>query len=189
MTYTRSTATLVALALASAAASAPAAGQSATDSESFAVVGNVPAICIGGSVSEAGGVFDLGVLVDTSTGFLRTDLTVPAQVLSGSFCSARSSIAVSASPITAQTFTSSAPAGFSRSVDFTATASGWTATPATFATAAASNPSSLQQRDTPFSGPISVGIGSFTTTGGAALRLVADTSYRGTVTVTLTPES
>ena len=37
-----------------------------------------------------------------------------------------------------------------------------------------------------FTGDITVGIGSFATTGGSNLRLVADTNYSGTVTVTLT---
>lgn len=165
-----------------------AQAQSESDSKSFAVIGTVPAICVGGTVSEAGGVFDLGVLVDTATGFLRTDLSAPAQVLSGSFCSSRSAIAISATPITAQTFTSTPPTGFSRSVDFSASASGWTESPARFGTAAASNPAAVQQRATPFTGPITIGIDSFATTGGGALRLVADTSYRGTITVTLTPE-
>ncbi|MGV3512407.1 MAG: hypothetical protein ACO1OX_10435 [Novosphingobium sp.] len=170
-------------------ASAAASAQSVSDSKSFAVTGTVPAICVGGSVSEAGNVFDLGVLVDTSTGLLRSDLSAPAQVLSGSFCSSRSTIAVSATPVTAQTFTAAAPTGFSRSVDYIATASGWTETPATFSTAAANNPAALQQRDTPFTGAITVAIAGFATTGGNALRLVADSTYQGAVTVTLTPES
>ncbi|MCX7284620.1 MAG: hypothetical protein NTX28_11365 [Novosphingobium sp.] len=184
MRYSKLLAAACALGLASTAHA-----QSETDSGAFAVIGTVPAICVGGTVADNGGVFDLGVLVDTTTGFLRTDLAAPAQVLSGSFCSSRSSIAVSATPILAQTFTATPPAGFSRSVDFAASASGWTDSPATFSTAAAANPGSVQTRATPFTGPITVGIGSFATTGGAALRLVADTTYRGNVTVTLTPES
>lgn len=166
-----------------------ALAQSATDTSEFSVIGTVPSICVGGSVSEAGGVFDLGVLVDTATGFMRNDLAAPAQILNGSFCSSRSTIAVAATPIVAQTFTAAAPAGFSRSVDYVATASGWTTNPAVFGTSAAANSAASQTRETAFSGPITVGIGSFATTGGSALRLVADTSYLGTVTVTLTPES
>ena len=94
--------------------SAPVQAQSASDSADFAVGGTVPAICVGGSVSEAGGIFDLGILVDTTTGFLRSDLSAPSQVLAGSFCSSRSSIAVAATPVVAQTFTATAPTGFSR---------------------------------------------------------------------------
>lgn len=176
-------------AMATALFAGNAAAQSVSDSEDFAVIGNVPAICIGGSVAADGGIFDLGVLVDTSSGLLRTDLSAPNQVLSGGFCSSRSSIAVAATPIVAQTFTSTAPAGFSRSVDFTASASGWTDVPASFSTASSSNPAARQTRSTAFTGPITVGIANFATTGGSALRLVADGSYSGTVTVTLTPES
>ncbi len=167
----------------------PALAQSASDSKEFSVIGTVPSICVGGSVSDAGGVFDLGVLVDTATGFLRTDLAAPAQLLDGSFCSSRSTIAVTATPIVAQTFTAAAPNGFSRSVDYVATASGWTTNPAVFGTANATNAAASQTRETAFSGPITVGIASFATTGGNTLRMVADTSYLGTVTVTLTPES
>lgn len=176
-------------AIATALFAGSAEAQSVSDTEDFAVIGTVPAICIGGSIAADGGIFDLGVLVDTSTGLLRTDLSAPSQVLSGGFCSSRSSIAVAATPIVAQTFTSAAPAGFSRSVDFSASASGWTDIPATFSTANSSNPAARQARSTPFTGPITVGIASFATTGGSALRLVADGSYSGTVTVTLTPES
>ena len=91
-----------------------------------------------------------------------------------------------ASPIAAQTFTATAPTGFARTVDYTATASGWTATPASFATAATTNPAATQTQASAFTGDITVGIGSFATTGGSNLRLVADTNYNGTVTVTLT---
>lgn len=182
--------TISAAALAATALFAqPALAQSASDTQDFSVVGNVPALCVGGAATPAGGVFDLGVLVDTSTGFLRTDLSAPAQLIQGSFCSSRSTIAIVATPIVAQGFTGTPPTGFSRSVDYTASASGWTAAPATFATASATNASATQARDTPFSGPISVGITGFATTGGSTLRMVADTSYLGTVTVTLTPEN
>ena len=169
---------------------APAAkAQSASDTRDFSVVGNVPAICAGGAVTTAGGIFDLGVLVDTATGFLRTDLSAPAQLIQGSFCSSRSNIAVVASPIVAQGFTGTPPTGFSRSVDYVASASGWTTSPAVFATASATNADAVQDCETPFSGPITVSIAGFATTGGSALRMVADTSYQGTITVTLTPEN
>lgn len=169
-----------------AALAAPAQAATETDSKNFGVQGNVPPLCVGGTVSAGTDTFDLGVLISTTTGLLRTDLSAPDKVLAGSFCSARSTIAVAATPIVAQTFTAAAPAGFSRSVDYTATASGWTPAAASFATASASNPAATQTRDTAFSGPITVGIGSFATTGGNTLRLVADTQYRGTVTITLT---
>lgn len=170
------------------AATAPAMAQdSASAAKNFAVSGTVPALCIGGTATGGDETFDLGVLIDTTTGFLRTDLAAAPKTLTGSFCTARSTIAIAATPLLAQNFTATPPAGFSRSVDFTATASGWTATPASFATGASTNPAATQSRTTAFSGPITVGIGSFSTTGGSALRLVSDTAYRGAVTVTLTP--
>lgn len=162
-----------------------AAAQSATDTKSFAVVGNVPALCSGGTITGGGSTFDLGVLIDTTTGLLRTDLAAPPKVLTGSFCSSQSTITVAATPMTAQNFTATPPAGFSRTVDYTATASGWTATAATFATGSGSNPGATQTRPTAFSGDITVAIGTFSTNGGSGLRLVSDTSYVGVVTVTL----
>lgn len=159
---------------------------STTATQSFTVTGNVPVQCTGGTVTGGSSVFALGTLTDTTTGLLRTDLSAPARVITGSFCTSRSTISVTATPIAAQTFTAAAPTGFARTVDFTATATGWTTTPASFATGAATNPGATQSRDTPFSGDISVGIGGFATTGGSNLRLVADTNYSGTVTVTLT---
>lgn len=162
-----------------------AAAQSATDSKSFTVTGNVPALCSGGTIAGGGSTFDLGVLVDTSTGLLRTDLSAPAKTLTGSFCSAQSTITVAATPLTAQNFTATPPAGFSRAVNYVATASGWTATPASFATGSATNTAATQTRPTAFSGDITVAIGTFGTSGGNALRLVSDTSYVGVVTVTL----
>jgi hypothetical protein len=177
--------TLLTVAMA-AAVSAPALAQSTTDTSEFAVIGNVPALCSGGTITGANATFDLGVLVDTSTGLLRTDLAAPAKTITGSFCSARSTINVDADPMLAQNFTAAPPTGFSRRVDYTATASGWTVTPARFDTASAVNGAATQSRDTAFTGDITVALGNFSTGGGNALRLVADTNYLGTVTVTLT---
>lgn len=169
-----------------AALPVPALAQEAvsTDTKTFVVTGNVPAMCAGGTLGNNQGTFDLGVLINTTTGFLRTDLSAPARTLVGAFCSAQSTITVNATPLVAQNFTATAPAGFSRTVNYTATASGWSATPASFTTSAASNTAATQTRSTAFSGDIAVGVANFATNGGA-LRLVADTSYRGTVTVTL----
>lgn len=168
---------------------APAHAATDLDARTFAVTGTVPPICVGGTLSGASDVFDLGVLVDTATGLLRTDLSSPDKVLGGNFCSSRSTISIEAAPLVAQNFTASPAAGFSRSVDYVATASGWTDTAARFDTAATSNAAATQSRDTAFSGPITVGISAFATSGGNALRLVADTAYSGTVTVTLAPVS
>ena len=162
-----------------------AAQAQSTSTKNVAIVGNVPVLCSGGTLT-GGNLFDVGVLIDTSTGFLRPDLSAPDQVLTGTFCSARTTINVLATPMLAQNYTATPPGGFSRQVDYTATASGWTTTPARYNTAAAANAAATQSRDSAFTGPITVALSGFATGGGSALRLVADTSYRGTVTVTLT---
>ena len=103
----------------------------------------------------------------------------------GSFCTSRSSITISATPLEAQNYVSAAPNGFSRVVHYQASAAGWTAAPATFNTGSASNAAASQARSTAFTGDITVAISNFSTAGGASLRLVGDPSYRGVVTVTL----
>ncbi len=162
-----------------------ASAQTNTDTKNIGIVGTVPILCAGGTLT-GGNTFDVGVMIDTTTGFLRSDLAAPDQTLAGSYCSTRTTINVVASPMIAQNFTLTPPNGFSRQVEYTATASGWTTTPASYRTDAVTNPAATQSRTSAFTGPITVGIGGFATTGGSALRLVADTTYRGTVTVTLT---
>lgn len=159
-----------------------------SDSTSFAVTGNVPALCAGGTL-DGGGSFDFGILIDLTTGLLREDLAADAQTMTGAFCSARSTITVDASPMLAQNYLAAPPAGFSRSIDFVATASGWTETAASFDTAAAANPGSVQQRDSAFTGDIVVTVNGLAVTGGASLRPVADSQYLGQVVVTLAAES
>ncbi len=178
--------TLLIVAGLAAAFAAPAAAQSTTDSESFQVIGNVPALCSAGTVTGGNNTIDLGVLTDTATGFLRTDLTAPPRTITGSFCSSRSTIRVEATPIVAQNFTATPPAGFSRTVNYEATAAGWTTTPAVFSTAQATNTAATQTRNTAFTGDITVSLANFATGGGSTLRLVADNRYLGTVVVTLT---
>ncbi len=164
---------------------APEVGASDTDSATVGVIGNVPAQCYGGTLSGDGSL-DLGVLIDLTTGRLRTDLATPGEVLVGSFCTSRSTITVNATPLEAQNFTVAPPAGFSRRVHYLASASGWTTTPASYNTATAANAAATQSRDSAFTGDITVAISDFSTDGGETLRLVGDESYRGVVTVTLT---
>ncbi|HEY5713401.1 MAG TPA: hypothetical protein VIT38_16010 [Allosphingosinicella sp.] len=151
----------------------------------FAVTGNVPVLCTAGTLSEDNGVFAVGVLVDLSTGFLRTDLSAPPKVLHGTFCTSKSTITIEASPLVAQASTATPPEGFSNMVHFTATAEGWTPNPAVFTTGAATNLASVQTRETGFTGDIIVSIADFTTDGGPTLRLVEDPLYQGAVVVTL----
>ena len=155
-----------------------------TSSKTVNIVGTAPAMCFAGTLSGTGS-YDLGVLINTTTGQLRSDLTAPAQILVGSFCTGRSTITIQATPLVAQDFTTIPPGGFARSVDYVATASGWTVTPASYNTAAAANSAATQTRPTSFTGDVSVAISGFSTTGGQSLRLVADNNYRGLVTVTI----
>lgn len=178
--------TIIAAALVAITSLPAQAQESASDSDSkdFAVIGNVPALCSGGTVDGSGN-FDLGILVDTTTGLIRDDLAAPPQALSAAFCTSRSTITVAATPVVAQNFVATPPPGFSRSVDYVATASNWAPAPAVFDTAAATNAAAVQVRENAFTGDIAVSVDGFSTTGGNGLRLVADDDYRGTVTVTL----
>ena len=173
------------LAVLLAASADAASAQSQTDATApLPVTGNVPVLCTGGTLTGGDSTFDLGVLIDVNTGFLRTDLAAEPKTLTGAFCSSRSTITILADPLAAQNFTAPPSDGFSRIVHYTATASGWTPSAAVYATGDGPHPAS-QQRDTAFTGDITVSIGDFLTGGGSALRLVADPSYRGLVTVTL----
>lgn len=176
------------LATLSAASAVQAQDPSDTDSGSFAVIGTVPVLCSGGTIN-GDGTFDFGVLVDTSTGFLLTDLEAPAQTMSGAFCSARSTITIAATPMAAQNYLATPPAGFARTVDYTATATGWTPVAASVDTAGTNTANATQERDDAFTGDIVVTVTNLSTTGGATLRPVADSDYRGTVTVTLAAQS
>ena len=149
------------------------------------VTGHVAAYCVGGTVQGADSIFDVGVMIDTATGDLLPNLSAPPKVVIGSFCTSASTISITATPMVAQSFTGTVPTGFTDAVDYTATASGWTPTAATFTTDAATNLASTQTRDTAFTGPITVAVSGFTPVGGATLRPVADPLYQGLVTVTL----
>ncbi|KQY75385.1 hypothetical protein [Brevundimonas sp. Root1423] len=174
----------IALAVASSFG-APAFAQSTTAvAGPLPITGNVPSVCTAGAISGGSNVFGVGVLVDTSTGFLLNTLSVPAKTLSGSFCNTRSTIAIAATRMTAQSSGATPPAGFTNAVNFTATASGWTPTAAATSTGTGTNPGANQLRDTAFAGDIVVSLSNFAPAGGP-LRLVADPEYRGTVTVTL----
>jgi hypothetical protein len=179
---------LIATAALAGASSAMAATDTATVGP-LPVTGNVPLLCSSGALTGGNTVFALGVLIDTATGFLRTDLSAPPKILTGGFCNQRSTITIVATPMTAQTATGTPPAGFSNGVNYTATASGWTTTPASFTTGAATNTAATQSRTTAFTGDVTVGVSNFATVGGPALRLVADPVYQGNVTVTLAAQS
>lgn len=154
------------------------------------VNGNVPALCAFGQTNAVIGSFEMGVLIDTTTGLLRGDLAAPDKVITGSFCNSRSSLNVTASRMAAQNFTGAVPANFSSAVDFTATATGWTPTAAAYQTGVVgAQTAATQNQPQPNAGAITLRVSTFATQGGVSLRPVADESYLGTVTLTLTPTS
>ena len=175
---------LLAPLLVAAVPGAALAQTSNTSTKNVGVIGTAPAMCFGGTLT-GNGSYDLGVLIDTATGQLRTDLSAPPKVLVGSFCTGRSTITVAATPLAAQNSTVAPPSGFSRQVNYTATATGWTVTPASYTTGAATQPAATQTRASAFTGDISVALTGFSTSGGQSLRLVADDNYLGLVTVTI----
>ena len=152
---------------------------------SVGVTGTVVTGCALGTIAGSD-VWDLGVLVDTTTGLLRNDLTAAPKTVTGSSCGVRSVITVNATPMTAQSFAGQPGAGLSDIVNYTATASGWTTIPASYTTGAGTNANASQIQPAPFAGDVEVSISDFATGGGDALRLVADPLYQGVVTVTLT---
>lgn len=176
---------LIASAVLSLAGASAVQAQSTATAGPIPVTGNVPSLCTAGSVTGGDSVFGLGVMINTSTGFLLGTLSAPPKIVSGSFCNSQSTITITATPMTAQSATGVPPAGFANAVNFTATASGWTANAAQTTTGAASNPAASQSRSTPFSGDVSVGVSGFTPVGGTSLRMVSDPAYRGSVTLTL----
>lgn len=167
------------------ALSAPIAALAAGVNGTVQIDGNVAQRCLLTSPSEIDDVFDLGTLVDRTSGRLLPNLKVASKTFSASFCNTHSIITVSAVPMTAQSFTATPPDGFSASVNYTATALGWTQSPATFATGAASNPDAVKTTDTAFAGDIMIDLSGFSTVGGDELKLVSDPVYQGMVTVTL----
>jgi hypothetical protein len=152
-------------------------------SPNMPVTGNVPTLCAVGAVGGQGS-FPLGVLIDTATGKMRAGLSAPDQTITGSWCNAPSSVSISATQLSAVNFTATPPTGFSRSLNYTATASGFSALPASFTTGAATNTGATRVTGGPITGPITIAVSAVTPVGANPF-LVADTSYQGIVTITL----
>jgi hypothetical protein len=152
-------------------------------SPNMPVSGNVPTLCAIGAVGGQGS-FPLGVLIDTATGKMRPGLSAPDQSITGSWCNAPSSVSISATQLTAVNFTATPPTGFSRSLNYTATASGFSALPASFTTGATSNTTATRPTNGPITGPITIAVSAVTPVGIDPF-LVADTAYQGVITITL----
>ncbi|HEY5712497.1 MAG TPA: hypothetical protein VIT38_11435 [Allosphingosinicella sp.] len=179
---------LLSLALAAAliaGGATAASAQTTAEAGPFPVTGNVPNLCAAGTLTGGGTAFDLGILSNESTGRMRRDLEATPKILTAAYCSTASTITIEATPLESVNNTNAPPPGFSRRIDYSATASGWTNVAAVYDTGSTSNPAATQSRATAFQGDITVSIGTFSTNGGDILRLVADPAYQGIVTVTL----
>lgn len=152
-------------------------------SPNMPVTGNVPTLCAVGAVGGQGS-FPLGSLIDNATGKMRAGLSAPNQTITGSWCNAPSSVSISATQLAAVNFLATPPEGFSRSLNYTATASGFSALPASFTTGAPTNTNATRATGGPVTGPITIAVSAVTPVGANPF-LVADTSYQGIVTITL----
>lgn len=163
-------------------------GTQGPDSKIFHINTRVPPLCILGDVTNEQSEFDVGVLTDRSTGFLRRDLDAPTKRLHGSFCNSPSQLSIDAVLMTPVDSRGTPRTGFSRGVHFTATARGWTDNPATFRTNGPdSQPSAIQIQPRPREADILVDVSDFAMNGGQDLRPIASRRYEGLVIVTLGP--
>lgn len=170
------------------------------------MLGAVPAFADGGTVSitltgsvekachigaPASATINLGNLASTSDGTLLTTITAPSTTIPESWCNTGSVIGVIATPLVAQGLSGTPPSGFTQAVNYTAAASGWTATPASFTTTGdvsgggnGTTPGT-QTVSAPVAQTITVNLSNFASPS-SGLRLVAAATYSGTITITLT---
>lgn len=157
------------------------------DSATITLTGSVDKACHMGSPSSS--TISLGALAAQSDGTLAS-ITVSPVTISGSWCNAGSTIGIIGTPIIAQSYTGAPPSGFTKAVNYSLTASGWTTTAAVFVTTGDSSGGgsgttpTTQPAISPVAQNITVGLSNFATPA-AGLRLVADPNYSGTITVTL----
>ncbi|KAA9014343.1 hypothetical protein [Sphingobium limneticum] len=158
------------------------------DQEQLSVSGRVPYLCQIGGASTTREAFDMGVLVDVSTGYLKRNMTAPDRIIDDTWCNAPSQIEIRAVELAPQNATAQLREGFAGAVHFTAAASGWSETPASFRTDGASEQSSsIQTAPQPRVTSITISLTDFRMRDGASLRPVASRSYLGAVIVTLRP--
>jgi hypothetical protein len=164
------------LLLAPLAALLPAAAM-ADSSATVTITGSVAVACHLGS--PANSTIAVGTLSNLSDGTLAA-IGPQSTTIADSWCNTGSTISLSATPLVAQSFSGAPPSGFTKAVNYTATASGWTSTPPSFATP---TPAS-QTSNNPVAQTITVGVSAFATPS-AGNRLVADPVYSGLITITL----
>ena len=183
------------LALAIAAALAPSLAMADSNSTTVTVTGTVTPSCTLAPVGNGAGTFTVGGgnLIDPSTGLLATGLvTDGAQTISGSWCNTASVISLAASPMLQTTFVGAPPTGWTKSVNYKATASGWgpdlpVTTTGDVSGASPTSNTATQIVTSPTAANIVISLSDFVTPGSNS-RLVAGT-YTGSVVVTLAPNS
>jgi len=175
------------LLLAGLAAAMPAFGADGSASTSVTITGSAAKVCALGPASAS--TLNVGALVNLSDGTLAP-ISEQFTTINNSWCNTASTIGIIATPLVAQNYTATPPAGFTRAVNYKATASGWTSPAAAFTTTGNSSgggngttPASVPATD-PVAQQITVTVSNFATPG-TGNRLVADTNYSGQITVTL----
>lgn len=160
----------------------------ASDSATITVKGMVGSACHLGDLSSA--QIDVGQLSNNTDGTLASISGTPGTTITGSWCNTGSKITVVATPLVAQGFAGTPPSGFTKAVNYTASASGWGSAAASDTTlgntsgAESASHSGSQALSDPEANTIAVSLSSFSTPGSGD-RLVADSDYEGTITVTL----
>ncbi len=158
------------------------------DNVTVRFVGGVPPVCQIGGSTDTRGSFDLGVLIDTQTGLLRRNLAPPQKDLGDTWCNAPSQIEISAIELTPQGATAQLRSGFSNAIHYTATASGWTDTAATYRTdGATTQRDAVQIAPDPRVVPLVITASDFRLREGSATRPLASRAYLGAIRVTLRP--
>lgn len=159
------------------------------NSTAITLTGNVDKACHIGSPSTLS--VSLGNLANASDGTLLTSIPLSDTTISDSWCNTGSTIGVLATPLVALGYSGAPPSGFTKAVNYTAAASGWSPTAASFTTNAIADGSgsgstpATQSAGNPVAQTITVSLSSFHSPS-SGLRLVADTNYSGTITITLT---
>jgi hypothetical protein len=177
-----------------AALAVPAAAFAADNSANVTLDGFVTGACSMGSFGAISSTINLGAL-NNATDQLAT-ISGKFTQISGSWCNGPSTISVVGTPVVATDFSGAPPTGFTKAVNYTVQAVGWTSPsggPSFTTTAAQDGTGSTAAPTTatetaPQAATISVLVGAFATPS-AADRLVASPNYTGAITVTLTATS
>ena len=171
----------------------PATALAADNSANVNLNGFVTSACSMGSFGAISSTINLGSLAN-ATDQLAT-ISGKFTQINGSWCNGASMISVVGTPIVATDFAGAPPTGFTKAVNYTVQAAGWTTTGGPSYTTTASQdgtgstgaPTTAAQTS-PQAATIFVLVNGFATPS-AADRLVSSPTYTGAITVTLTATS